>query len=61
MTQKARRLTRISFLGAMGTILMLSIQIPFPWAPFLKYDPGNIPALMATFLFGPLEGMICRN
>lgn len=30
----------------------------FPAAPFLEYDPADIPIFIATFLFGPLSGFI---
>lgn len=52
-----RRLTKIAILGALGTLLMF-IQIPYPWAPFLKYDPGEIPVLLATFALGPVPALI---
>lgn len=38
---------------------MYLIHFPiFPPAPFLEYDPADIPVLIGTFMFGPLGGII---
>lgn len=51
---------RIGILIAMGLVLryhLLQVSI-LPPAPFLKYDPADIPALLAAFAMGPLAGFI---
>lgn len=45
-------------LAACSVVLMLLIRIPFPPAPFLEYDPADIPILIGTFLFGPGWGFL---
>ncbi len=49
---------RIGVLSALGLMLrfhLLQISI-LPAAPFLKYDPADIPAILAGFAMGPLAG-----
>ena len=50
------RLTRIAVLSALAALLML-LQIPYPLAPFLKYDPSGVPVLIGAFSLGPLAGI----
>ena len=45
-------------MSALSIVLMILIRIPFPPAPFLEYDPADIPILISTFLFGPWWGLI---
>lgn len=53
-----RRLTQIALLGAVAFLFMYYLEIPRGFfAPFLKYDPGDIPALVATFALGPVAGI----
>jgi riboflavin transporter FmnP len=50
-------LIKVSILAALSTLLMhLSFPI-FPAHPYLRYDPSEVPALIATFALGPLAGM----
>lgn len=61
MTQKSktRFLVQIAVLAAMSVLLVYFIHFPiFPAAPFLEYDPADIPIFSGTFLFGPLGGLI---
>ncbi|MEM0287047.1 MAG: hypothetical protein QXG05_02595 [Nitrososphaerota archaeon] len=45
--------------GAMSSILTLAnIAIPFPPLPYLTFDFGQIPVVIATLLYGPLAGTI---
>lgn len=46
-------------LAAMSVLLVYLIHFPiFPAAPFLEYDPADIPILIGTFMFGPLGGLV---
>ena len=56
---KTRRLTTLGLLGALSVLLVTFIHFPiFPAAPFLEYDPADIPILIGTFAFGPLGGLV---
>jgi riboflavin transporter FmnP len=37
--------------------LMMLIRIPFPPAPFLVYDPADIPIIISAFAFGPMAAL----
>lgn len=50
-------LVKIALMTAMSLVLMLIIRIPFPLAPFLVYDPADIPIYICTFAFGPGAGL----
>lgn len=53
-----KKITTLSVMSALSIVLMILIRIPFPPAPFLEYDPADIPILISTFLFGPWCGLI---
>lgn len=55
--EKTMTLTKLGMLAAVSLLLVL-IQIPFPPAPFLKYDPADVPIFIGTFAFGPLAGLL---
>lgn len=53
-----RRISQVAILGAFAFLFMQFLEIPRGlFAPFLKYDPGDIPALIATFALGPVAGV----
>ncbi|HET6780810.1 MAG TPA: ECF transporter S component [bacterium] len=53
-----RQVTQVAILGAFAFLFMQFLEVPRGlFAPFLKYDPGDIPALIATFALGPVAGM----
>lgn len=53
-----RRLTTLALLAAVAVVLVAIIHFPLlPAAPFLEYDPADIPILIGTFLFGPAAGL----
>ncbi|MBS3872045.1 MAG: ECF transporter S component [Firmicutes bacterium] len=59
MNKQTRNLVIISMLAGMSYILMFVLQVPLiPSAPFLKYDPSDVPALIGAFIFGPLAGVV---
>ncbi|MFA5636392.1 MAG: ECF transporter S component [Anaerovoracaceae bacterium] len=56
-TEKTVRLTKMAMLAAISLALVLLIRIPFPPAPFLVYDPADIPIIISGFAFGPMSGI----
>lgn len=53
-----KKLTTMGILIALSMIFILVGRIPFPPAPFLVYEPGDVPVIISGFLFGPLAGII---
>ena len=54
-----RKLTTMGILAALSVVLVFFIHFPiFPQAPFLEYDPADIPILIVTFAYGPLAGLL---
>lgn len=52
-----RRFTQVGVLGAIAFTFMY-FDFPLPFFPaWLKYDPSEVPALIATFALGPLAGV----
>lgn len=53
-----RKLTTMALLTALSVALVAIIHFPiFPAAPFLEYDPADIPILVCGFAFGPIAGL----
>lgn len=53
-----RKLTTLGLLCAISIVLVAFIHFPlFPAAPFLEYDPADIPIFVGTFMFGPIAGL----
>ena len=54
-----RKLTTMGIIAALSVALVFFIHFPIiPQAPFLEYDPADIPILILTFIYGPLSGLI---
>lgn len=52
-----KQLVTMALMCAIGVALTF-IEIPiFPAAPWLKYDPAAVPALICGFAFGPASGI----
>ena len=52
-------LTRMAVLAAISILLVALIHFPiFPAAPFLEYDPADIPIFIGTFMYGPVLGLV---
>ena len=48
----------IALFGAASLVLML-VDFPLPFAPsFLKFDFADLPAILGTFMMGPVEGIL---
>lgn len=48
----------MAMLAAISVVLVILIRIPFPPAPFLVYDPADIPIFIGAFAFGPAAGFV---
>ena len=58
-SNKTLRLAKMAMLVAISIVLVLLIHFPiFPAAPFLEYDPADIPIFIGTFAFGPAAGVL---
>jgi len=54
-----KKLTTLSILTALSIILSITIYFPiFPQAPYLLYDPGDIPLLLIALYYGISEGIL---
>jgi len=50
----SRKLAYMAMLAALCVVLVLLVHFPiFASAPFLEYDPGDVPILIGAFAFGP--------
>ena len=59
MIKNTRNMCVMAALAAMSIVLVYLIHIPiFPAAPFLEYDPADIPILVCSFAYGPIAGII---
>lgn len=55
-----RYLVKVAFLGTLGFLLMY-LEFPLPFLPtFLKFDFGDVPALIAGFAYGPVAGVLAE-
>ncbi len=51
-------LAKIAMLSAVGVVLLF-LEFPiFPATPFLKLNISDLPSLLATFMFGPISGVV---
>jgi len=58
-TINVKTVTILGMLSAVAVLLTYAIHFPiFPSAGFLEYDPADVVVLLATFLFGPLYGVV---
>ncbi len=59
MNPRTRKLAVMAMLVAVSIVLVYFIHFPiFPAAPFLEYDPADIPILIGTFAYGPAAGIM---
>ena len=58
MKPESAAVTHPALLAALAIVLVALIHFPLvPAAPFLEYDPADIPIFIGTFLFGPAAGL----
>ncbi len=56
---KLVRLAVVALMSALGYVLMLlEFPLPFLIPSFVKFDFSEVPALIAAYMFGPVEGVI---
>lgn len=56
---KTMKLAKMAMLVAISVVLVFIVHFPlFPAAPYLEYDPADIPIFIGTFAFGPLSGVV---
>ncbi len=59
MKFSVNKVVRLAMLSALGVMLMLIVRFPLiPAAAFLEYEPGDVPALIGAFMYGPAAGLI---
>jgi riboflavin transporter FmnP len=59
MKLDVNKVVRLAMLSALGVMLMLVVRFPIiPAATFLEYEPGDVPALIGAFVYGPVAGLI---
>ena len=59
VSTKTRNLAKLGILAAISIVLVALIHFPiFPAAPFLEYDPADIPIIIGTFAMGPAAGLL---
>lgn len=59
MKNETNKTVKLAMLSALSIVLMLLIRFPIiPSAPFLEYEPADVPILIGGLLYGPLSGLI---
>lgn len=62
MKTDVNKIVRLTMLSAISILLMMLVRFPIiPAAPFLEYEPGDVPALIGAFLFGPGAGLMITS
>ena len=58
MSERTKKLTLLAMFTAIAVVLITFVHFPlFPAAPFLQYDPADVPILIGAFAFGPVAGL----
>lgn len=58
MKLTTKNLVLMALFIAISVVLVWLVHIPiFPAAPYLEYDPADIPILIGAFAFGPVAGI----
>ena len=58
-SRSVRRLVTMGMMAAISVVLVYFVHFPlFPAAPYLEYDPADIPIFICTFLYGPGAGFL---
>ncbi len=59
MNPKTKQLAVMAMLVAISVVMVATVHFPLlPAAPFLEYDPADIPILIGAFAYGPVAGII---
>ena len=51
-------LVKMALMCAVSLVLLMIVRIPWPAAPFLVYDPADVPIYITSFALGPWAGLI---
>lgn len=58
MKRDLKKITRLAILCALSITLLYLVRFPIiPAAPFLVYEPADVPILIGTFMYGPMAGL----
>ena len=57
-SEQIRKLIVMAMLVAVSVVLIYLVHIPFPPAPFLEYDPADLPILIGALAYGPVAGLV---
>jgi len=49
---------KMALMAAVSIVLLLLVKIPFPPAPFMVYDPCDVPIYITSFAYGPMAGLL---
>lgn len=59
MKISVNKMAKMAALSALSIVLLLLIRFPIiPAAPYLEYEPADVPILIGTFIYGPAAGLI---
>ncbi|HHV96974.1 MAG TPA: ECF transporter S component [Clostridiaceae bacterium] len=59
MKYDINKLVKIAVLSALAIVLMILLRFPLiPSAPYMEYDPADIPVFIGGFMYGPIAGLI---
>lgn len=59
MRKALMRISVVALMSALGFVLMLlEIPLPFLIPSFVKFDFSEVPSLIATYMFGPVAGVV---
>ncbi|MBQ0017774.1 MAG: ECF transporter S component [Clostridiales bacterium] len=58
MKINAKLLAKLAMMTAISIVLLLIVRIPFPPAPYLVYDPADLPIYITAFAYGPAAGIL---
>lgn len=54
-----RQMVTMAIMASLSVVLALIIRFPIiPAAPYLEYEPADVPILIGGFVFGPTAGII---
>lgn len=53
----AKAIAKLSMMSAISLVLLLLVRIPYPLAPFMVYDPADLPIYITAFAYGPGIGL----
>jgi riboflavin transporter FmnP len=54
-----RQMVTMAIMASLSVVLALIIRFPIiPAAPYLEYEPADVPILIGGFVFGPVAGII---